>query len=128
MSLGVNSLAKFAVKGQNKVHIFSIIFPLVFIVLCGYLSSRSAFLSQLHVAGLSKFTFYISVPAFLFLNMSNANLQGSVSLDGFLSFYLPVLFTFSLANYLRLYKKLSLPPVQITHTAGRVVRVIIAQI
>ena len=97
MSLGVNSLAKFAVKGQNKVHIFSIIFPLVFIVLCGYLSSRSAFLSQLHVAGLSKFTFYISVPAFLFLNMSNANLQGSVSLDGFLSFYLPVLFTFSLA-------------------------------
>ena len=79
------------------MHIFSIIFPLVFIVLCGYLSSRSTFLSESHVAGLSKFTFYISVPAFLFLNMSNANLQGSVSLNGFLSFYIPVLFIFSFA-------------------------------
>lgn len=79
------------------MHIVSIIFPLVFIVLCGYLSSRSTFLSESHVAGLSKFTFYISVPAFLFLNMSNANLQGSVSLNGFLSFYIPVIFIFSFA-------------------------------
>ncbi|CAM4391727.1 AEC family transporter [Pseudoalteromonas ostreae] len=79
------------------MHIFSIIFPLIFVVLCGFICSRSAFLSESHVAGLSKFTFYISVPAFLFLNMSNANLQSSVSLNGFLSFYIPVLLTFVFA-------------------------------
>jgi len=79
------------------VHIFSIIFPLIFLVLCGFICSRSTFLSQGHVEGLSKFTFYISVPAFLFLNMAKADLQNSVSLYGFLSFYIPVILIFLLA-------------------------------
>jgi hypothetical protein len=78
------------------VHIFSIIFPLIFIVLSGYISSRSTFLSKEHIAGLSKFTFYISVPAFLFLNMAQADLQSSVSITGFLSFYIPVLAIYTL--------------------------------
>jgi predicted permease len=55
-------------------------------VLCGYIASRSGFLERIHIAGLSKFTFYISVPSFLFLNMAKADLQTSVSLNGFLSF------------------------------------------
>lgn len=78
------------------MHIFSIIFPLIFIVLSGYISSRSTFLSKEHIAGLSKFTFYISVPAFLFLNMAQADLQNSVSIAGFLSFYIPVLAIYAL--------------------------------
>ncbi|RZF93112.1 AEC family transporter [Pseudoalteromonas sp. CO302Y] len=78
------------------MHIFSIIFPLIFIVLSGYISSRSKFLSKEHIAGLSKFTFYISVPAFLFLNMAQADLQNSVSIAGFMSFYIPVLAIYTL--------------------------------
>ncbi|TGV19965.1 AEC family transporter [Pseudoalteromonas sp. MEBiC 03607] len=78
------------------MHIFSIIFPLIFIVLSGYISSRSKFLSKEHIAGLSKFTFYISVPAFLFLNMAQADLKNSVSVAGFLSFYIPVLAIYAL--------------------------------
>ena len=73
------------------MHIFSIIFPLIFIVLCGYIASRSQFLERIHITGLSKFTFYISVPSFLFLNMAQADLKTSVSLNGFLSFYIPVI-------------------------------------
>ncbi|WP_404339068.1 AEC family transporter [Pseudoalteromonas mariniglutinosa] len=82
------------------MHIFSIIFPLIFIVLIGYLSSRSKFLSQAHIAGLSKFTFYISVPAFLFLNMTQANLTKSISLTSFSSFYLPVISTYFFAYFI----------------------------
>ncbi|KAF7766895.1 hypothetical protein PUND_a2789 [Pseudoalteromonas undina] len=79
------------------MHIFSIIFPLIFIVLCGYIASRSGFLERIHIAGLSKFTFYISVPSFLFLNMAKADLQTSVSLNGFLSFYIPVILIYFFA-------------------------------
>lgn len=79
------------------MHIFSIIFPLIFIVLSGYISSRSQFLAKEHITGLSKFTFYISVPAFLFLNMAQADLHSSVSVAGFLSFYIPVVCIYIIA-------------------------------
>ena len=79
------------------MHIFSIIFPLIFIVLCGYIASRSQFLERIHITGLSKFTFYISVPSFLFLNMAQADLKTSVSLNGFLSFYIPVILIYFFA-------------------------------
>lgn len=85
------------------MHIFSIIFPLIFIVLSGYISSRSRFLSKEHIAGLSKFTFYISVPAFLFVNMAQADLHSSVSIAGFLSFYIPVLAIYALGYLLDRY-------------------------
>ncbi|WP_339685615.1 AEC family transporter [uncultured Pseudoalteromonas sp.] len=74
--------------------IFSIIFPLVFIVTAGFISTKSQFLEQQHITGISKFTFYISIPAFLFLNMAQANLHNSVSLNGFLSFYIAVVGVF----------------------------------
>ncbi|MFQ3259908.1 MAG: malonate transporter, partial [Pseudoalteromonas distincta] len=73
------------------MHIFSIIFPLIFIVALGYSCCRLKFFDKQHIAGLSKFTFYISLPAFLLLNMSQINLQQSISLFAFLSFYIPVL-------------------------------------
>jgi predicted permease len=76
------------------VSIFSIIFPLVFIVLVGFISTKTKFLTQQHIAGISKFTFYMSIPAFLFLNMAQANLQKGVSLNGFLTFYIPVVSIF----------------------------------
>ncbi|MBE0359730.1 MULTISPECIES: AEC family transporter [Pseudoalteromonas] len=76
------------------MHILSIIFPLIFIVVLGYSCCRLKFFEQQHIAGLSKFTFYVSLPAFLLLNMSQINLQQSISLFAFLSFYIPVLSIF----------------------------------
>ncbi len=76
--------------------IFSIIFPLVFLVTAGFISTKSHFLTQQHIAGISKFTFYISIPAFLLLNMAQANLHSSVSLEGFLTFYIAVVTIFLL--------------------------------
>ncbi|MBB1342373.1 AEC family transporter [Pseudoalteromonas sp. SG44-1] len=78
------------------MHIFSIIFPLIFIVALGFSCCKLKFFEQQHIAGLSKFTFYISLPAFLFLNMSQIDLQQSISLSAFLSFYIPVLSVFAL--------------------------------
>jgi predicted permease len=78
------------------VQIFSIIFPLIFIVALGYSCCKLKFFEQQHIAGLSKFTFYISLPAFLLLNMSRIDLQQSISLSAFLSFYIPVLSIFAL--------------------------------
>jgi len=78
------------------VHIFSIIFPLIFIVALGFSCCKLKFFQQQHIAGLSKFTFYISLPAFLLLNMSQIDLQQSISLSAFLSFYIPVLSIFAL--------------------------------
>ncbi|MGO2127781.1 MAG: AEC family transporter [Pseudoalteromonas prydzensis] len=78
------------------MHIFSIIFPLIFIVVLGFSCCKLKFFQQQHIAGLSKFTFYISLPAFLLLNMSQIDLQQSISLSAFLSFYIPVLSIFAL--------------------------------
>ena len=78
------------------MHIFSIIFPLIFIVALGFSCCKLKFFQQQHIAGLSKFTFYISLPAFLLLNMSQIDLQQSISLSAFLSFYIPVLCIFAL--------------------------------
>lgn len=78
------------------MHIFSIIFPLIFIVALGFSCCKLKFFQQQHIAGLSKFTFYISLPAFLFLNMSQIDLHQSISLSAFLSFYMPVLLMFAL--------------------------------
>ena len=77
------------------MHIFSIIFPLIFIVALGYSCCKLKFFQQQHIAGLSKFTFYVSLPAFLLLNMSRIDLQQSISLSAFLSFYIPVLLVFA---------------------------------
>lgn len=77
------------------MHIFSIIFPLIFIVALGYSCCKLKFFSEQHIGGLSKFTFYISLPAFLLLNMSRIDLHQSISVSAFLSFYIPVLLVFS---------------------------------
>lgn len=77
------------------MHIFSIIFPLIFIVALGYSCCKLKFFQQQHIAGLSKFTFYVSLPAFLLLNMSRIDLQQSISVSAFLSFYIPVLLVFA---------------------------------
>ncbi|MCG7566695.1 AEC family transporter [Pseudoalteromonas sp. CnMc7-15] len=69
----------------------AIIFPLIFVATAGYISAARSFLTAEHLSGISRFVFYISIPAFLFVNMSQAELSKAVSLDVMLSFYLPVI-------------------------------------
>lgn len=83
--------------------VFSIVFPLIFIVLLGYGAAKTQFLEQIHIAGLSKFTFYISVPAFLFLNMAQADLAHSFNSATLWAFYVPVISIFLLGAVLDRY-------------------------
>lgn len=77
------------------MQILAIIFPLIFIVALGFSAAKSHFFQQQHIAGLSKFTFYVSLPAFMFLNMAQIDLAHSLKPSAFASFYLPVLTIFA---------------------------------
>jgi malonate transporter and related proteins len=76
--------------------IFAIIFPLIFMVALGYSLTRLRFFTKEQIGGISKFTFYVSIPAFLFINMLAAPLSQSFDVSVLLSFYLPVLVVFTL--------------------------------
>jgi malonate transporter len=76
--------------------IVSIIFPLIFMVALGYVLTRAGFFNREHIAGISKFTFYVSIPAFLFINMLAAPLAQSIDPFALLAFYLPVLLVFAI--------------------------------
>ena len=76
--------------------IISIIFPLIFMVTLGYLLTRLAFFNKEQIGGISKFTFYVSIPAFLFINMLAAPLSQSFDLSTLLAFYVPVLVVYIL--------------------------------
>lgn len=76
--------------------IISIIFPLIFMVTLGYLLTRLAFFNKEQIGGISKFTFYVSIPTFLFINMLTAPLSQSIDIKSLLAFYVPVLIVFAL--------------------------------
>ncbi|MPY21685.1 AEC family transporter [Shewanella sp. YLB-07] len=71
--------------------IVSVIFPLIFMVGLGYLLTHIKYFSREHLAGIGKFAFNISIPAFLFLNMYKAPLEQSLNITELVAFYLPVL-------------------------------------
>ncbi|UJF20518.1 AEC family transporter [Shewanella sp. OMA3-2] len=76
--------------------IISIIFPLIFMVILGYSLTRLGFFNKQQIGGISKFTFYVSIPAFLFINMLAAPLSQSIDVKSLLAFYLPVLTVFAI--------------------------------
>ena len=77
--------------------------PLVLVALLGFICTKSKWFKRSQLDALTKFTFYISIPAFLFYQMSHANLSQHVSPSLYAAFYLPVLLCYSigwLVNYL----------------------------
>jgi|TARA_B110000090_G_scaffold209058_1_gene264487 hypothetical protein len=83
--------------------ILAIMSPLVLVALLGFICTKSKWFTRTQLDTLTKFTFYISIPAFLFYQMAHANLSQHVSLSLYAAFYLPVLLCYSigwLANYL----------------------------
>lgn len=78
------------------MNILSIISPLIFLAVLGYVIAKHQWLSTEQFSGLSKATFSIFIPAFLFYQMATANLNSQLEPQLFASFYLPVLASFAI--------------------------------
>ncbi|MFT5788246.1 MAG: malonate transporter, partial [Shewanella sp.] len=76
---------------KPQMAIISIIFPLIFMAVLGYLLTTKSIFSKEQISGISLFTFYLSIPAFLFINMVQADLSKSFDIKALACFYLPVL-------------------------------------
>jgi len=77
--------------------IISIIMPLILVALLGFVCAKSQWLNRTQIDALSKFTFYLSIPAFLFYQMAQANFSEQISPSLFAAFYLPVLGCYCIA-------------------------------
>jgi predicted permease len=71
--------------------------PLILVALLGFFCAKSQWLNRSQIDALSKFTFYLSIPAFLFYQMAQANFSEQISLTLFACFYLPVLCCYGIA-------------------------------
>ncbi|WDE06625.1 AEC family transporter [Thalassomonas viridans] len=84
------------------MNIISVISPLILVALSGFILCKTNKLNKAQVDALSKFTFFYSIPAFLFYQMANADFSGMVDTKFFAGFYLPLLCCYllaGLANY-----------------------------
>ena len=84
------------------MNIFTVISPLVLLTLLGFVCAKIQWFNKAQIDTISKFTFNISIPAFLFYQMANANFSDQISPGLFAAFYLPVLCCYlmaGLANY-----------------------------
>lgn len=71
--------------------------PLILVALLGFVCAKSQWLNRAQVDALSKFTFYLSIPAFLFYQMAQAKFSEQISPALFAAFYLPVLCCYCIA-------------------------------
>ncbi|MCW8832152.1 MAG: AEC family transporter [Colwellia sp.] len=85
------------------MNILAIISPLIVVALLGYVCTKSRWLSKEQLSALSKFTFSISIPAFLFYQMAKADFSEQVSPQLFAAFYLPVLACYAIAWFISYY-------------------------
>jgi len=84
------------------MNIIDVISPLIFVGLIGFVTTKTKWLSKVQIETLTKFTFNLCIPAFLFQKLINANLE-NLDIKIYAAFYLPVLFIYliaGLANYL----------------------------
>lgn len=78
------------------MNVFAIISPLVIIGLLGFLTAKKQFFSKAQIDSLSKFTFYLCIPAFLFKQIVLADLS-DLDINIYAAFYLPVLMIYGIA-------------------------------
>jgi predicted permease len=79
------------------MNVFSIIFPVIFVTVIGFVLANKQFLNRVHIEGLSKLTFTIIVPPFLFVTMATSNLGEIFSAKVIGAYYLPVFSFYGLA-------------------------------
>ncbi|WDE10665.1 AEC family transporter [Thalassomonas haliotis] len=80
------------------MNILSVIAPLILVALLGFVLCKSNKLNKSQLDALSKFTFFYSIPAFLFYQMANADFSGMMDPKFFAGFYLPLLCCYLLAG------------------------------
>jgi malonate transporter len=76
--------------------IFTLISPLIMVGLLGFILAKSNWFNKGQVDTLSKFTFNIAIPAFLFQQLANADMS-TINLNIYSAFYLPLLLVYGLA-------------------------------
>lgn len=67
-----------------------ILFPLIFVVTCGFICARTQFISSAQLDGIRVYIFNLAIPVLLFLSMFRAELSDIASARLLLAFYLPV--------------------------------------
>ena len=85
------------------MNIILIIAPLVLVAFIGFLSTKTQWLERTQLDAITKFTFYIAIPAFLFYQMSHADFSKHVTPALFAAFYLPVLLCYLLGGLVNYY-------------------------
>ena len=85
------------------MNMMAIIIPLIVVALLGFICTKSRWLSSEQLNTLSKFTFSISIPAFLFYQIAKADLSSQVSPQLFAAFFLPLLTCYLLAWLINYY-------------------------
>lgn len=78
------------------MNVFAIILPIIFVTFTGYLCTRLNYVSREQVNGLSKLTFNILMPSFLFVTMATTKLSELFDIKVMAAFYLPVLSIYAL--------------------------------
>jgi len=76
--------------------ILALISPLVIIGLIGFTLAKTTWFSKAQIDTLTKFTFNLAIPAFLFQQLANADLS-TINANIYTAFYLPVLVIYGLA-------------------------------
>jgi len=82
--------------------IITLISPLIIVGFIGFVLAKKAWFSKAQVDALSKFTFNIAIPAFLFQQLATADLS-TIDLSIYGAFYLPVLIIYGLACGINFY-------------------------
>lgn len=76
--------------------IIALISPLIIVGFMGFLLAKRGWFNKVQIDALTKFTFNIAIPAFLFQQLANADLS-TIDLTIYGAFYLPALLTYGVA-------------------------------
>lgn len=82
--------------------IIALISPLIIIGFIGFLLAKNAWFDKAQIDTLTKFTFNLAIPAFLFQQLANADLS-TINLNIYAAFYLPALLVYGCAWALNYY-------------------------
>jgi hypothetical protein len=78
-------------------NVVGVITPLIFVIALGFISTRYKLLEKPAIEAISKLTFNLLIPVFLFQHMASATLPSNINPFFFAAFYLPVLLCFAIA-------------------------------
>ena len=78
------------------MNILSVISPLIMVGLIGFVTTKCNWFTKAQIDSLSKFTFNVAIPAYMFQLLANTDLS-KVDLTIYSAFYLPIVLVYSLA-------------------------------